>query len=126
MSFIDGELHESEGRLCLRAADVVLPLPEELAHAIRAADPGSARCTLGVRPEAIEVAHPNGGPPSGWHVDVIEHLGADSVVGLRCGDTFVRGRVRPDSGFAPQAPVDVRLPASGLHLFDEQGESLLG
>ena len=125
MSFVDGRLEDREGRLCFAGQGVELGLPDVLAGAIRAAGPDSPRCTLGVRPEAVEVAHPNGGPPSGWRVDVVEHLGADSIVGLRCGDAFVRGRVRPDSGFAVQAPVDVRLPAEGVHLFDEHGDNVL-
>jgi multiple sugar transport system ATP-binding protein len=126
MSFIEGELRESDGSIRFCARDITLPLPDELAHAIRGAGSGEAACTLGIRPEAIEVDHPNGGPPSGWRVDVVEHLGADSVVGLRCGDAFIRGRVRPDSGFVVQAPVDVRLPAGGLHVFDQRGENVLG
>ncbi len=125
MSFVDGRLEDREGRLCFAGEGVELGLPDELAGAIRAAAPDGPRCTLGVRAEAVEVAHPNSGPPSGWHVDVVEHLGADSIVGLRCGDAFVRGRVRPDSGFDVEAPVDVRLPAEGVHLFDEHGANVL-
>ena len=101
---------------------VELALPAAVAARVREAR--AEPCTLGVRPEGVEVAHPNGGPPSGWRVDVVEHLGADSIVGLRCGGAFLRGRVRPDSGFAVERPVDVRLPADGLHLFDRHGDSL--
>ena len=125
MSFLEGRLHEEDGALAFRAEGVELRLPDGLARAVRAAGPERGPCTLGVRPEAVEVGRPNGGPPSGWRVDVVEHLGADSIVGLRCGDAFLRGRVRPDSGLAVEAPVDVRLPADGLHLFDGDGANVL-
>jgi multiple sugar transport system ATP-binding protein len=126
MSFLEGRLHEEAGVLRFAADGVELRLPDEVAHAVRAAGPDRGPCTLGVRPESVEVRHPNGQPPSGWRVDVVEHLGADSIVGLRCGGAFLRGRVRPDSGLAVEAPVDVRLPADGLHLFDAHGDNVLG
>jgi ABC-type sugar transport system ATPase subunit len=125
MSFLDGELDDEEGELGFRTASVRLALPRSLAVGIRGARLAGRTCTLGVRPEAVDVATPNGGPPSGWRVDVVEHLGADSIVGLRCGESFLRGRVRADSDLAVSHPVDVRLPAEGVHVFDRQGDNVL-
>jgi len=125
MSFLEGGLEEAGGELCFRAGGVLLPLPPALGARVRRADPEREPCTLGVRPEAVEIARSNGGPPPGWRVDVVEHLGADSIVGVRCGESFLRGRVRPDSGLAVEHAVEVRLPAEGLHLFDRHGDALL-
>jgi multiple sugar transport system ATP-binding protein len=125
MSFLEGRLEDVAGELHFRAGAVRLPLPAELVRRLRESDADREPCTLGVRPEAVEIARSNGGPPSSWRVDVVEHLGADSIVGVRCGDSFLRGRVRPDSGLAVEHAVDVRLPADGLHLFDRNGDTLL-
>jgi len=81
--------------------------------------------TLGVRPEGVELSRSNGGPPSSWRVDVVEHLGADSIVGVRRGDAFLRSRVRPDAGLAEAELVDIGLPAEGVHLFDASGDNVL-
>jgi len=124
MSFLEGRLQEEDGTLGFAAEGVRLRLPDELARAVRAAGPERGACSLGVRAEAVEVTYRNG-RPSDWRVDVVEHLGADSIVGVRCGEAFLRGRVRPDSGLAVAAPVGVRLPAEGLHLFDRNGDNVL-
>ena len=125
MSFVDGRLQDRGGELRFRGAGVDLALPADLARAVAAARAERGACTLGVRPEAVEVSRSNGGPPSGWRVDVVEHLGADCIVGLRCGDAFLRGRVRPDSGLAVENAVDVTFPAGSLHLFDRHGVNLM-
>ncbi len=125
MSFVDGRLQDRGGELRFRGAGVDLALPADLARAAAAARAERGACTLGVRPEAVEVSRSNGGPPSGWRVDVVEHLGADCIVGLRCGDAFLRGRVRPDSGLAVENAVDVTFPAGSLHLFDRHGVNLM-
>ena len=124
MSFLDGALRDDGGALVFDGEGVTLSLPEALAAAVRRASP-DRECTLGVRPEAVSVTPMNGGPPSGWRVDMVEHLGADSIVGLRCGGAYLRGRVRPDAGLAVAARVDVRLPDEGLHLFDGRGDNVL-
>jgi multiple sugar transport system ATP-binding protein len=124
MSFLEGVLRDEGSALGFEAEGVTLRLPDTLAAAVRRAAPPRS-CTLGVRPEAVSVTPMNGRPPSGWRVDVVEHLGADSIVGLRCGEAFLRGRVRPDAGLAVEAKVDVTLPADGLHLFDGRGDNVL-
>jgi multiple sugar transport system ATP-binding protein len=122
MSFLEGEPVDVEGALRFRGEGVDLALPGPLAAAAaeRRADLGG-RWALGVRPEAVELVSPNGGPPPDWRVDVVEHLGAECVVGLRCGGAFLRSRQRADAELAVEAPVGVRLPPGALHLFAPDG-----
>ena len=127
MSLLDGALAEESGSLEFRCDGLVLPLPPVLAAAAgeRRSAPREG-WTLGVRPEAVEVGSPNGGPPAAaWRVDVVEHLGAECIVGLRRGAAFVRSRQRADADVAVEEPVAVTLPAEALHLFAPDGANVL-
>ena len=127
MSLLDGALVEEDGSLEFRCDGLELPLPPVLAAA--AAERGAVPregWALGIRPEAVEVGSPNGGPPSAaWRIDVVEHLGAECVVGLRRGGAFLRSRQRAEADVAVEAPVAVTLPPEALHLFAPDGASVL-
>jgi multiple sugar transport system ATP-binding protein len=121
MSFVTGEI-AGEGaalRFCGDAVD--LELPARLSAAIAGRRPYRRDgWTLGIRPEAVELSSSNGAGP-GWRVDVIEHLGAECVVGLRRGGSFLRSRVRADTDLEVEGAVSVSLPEGALHLFAPDG-----
>jgi sn-glycerol 3-phosphate transport system ATP-binding protein len=72
--------------------------------------------TLGVRPE--ELAIDPDGPWEGT-VDLVEQLGAETLIHIKCGDALLVARVPGRSLFRPQQPV--RLTPRVLHLFDPSG-----
>jgi ABC-type sugar transport system ATPase subunit len=72
--------------------------------------------TLGVRPEALAI-DPDG--PWAGTVDLVEQLGAESLLHIRCGDALLVARVAGRSPLGPQQPV--RLTPCTLHLFDPGG-----
>ena len=83
--------------------------------------PGSLR--LGVRPEGVKVASPNGGNQG--VVRVVQRLGTESliVVGTPAGDLVAR--VQGPTPAAPADRVSVELDPDALHFFDlESGERL--
>jgi multiple sugar transport system ATP-binding protein len=125
MSFLDGRLEGSEGVLRFVGDGVDLPLPDGVARAAVSADEERDGWALGIRPEAVRVSSVNGGPPSGWRVEVVEHLGAESVVGLRCGESYVRSRLGFGVRMAVDRPVEVEFPAEALHLFTPAGRNVL-
>src|SRR4029079_17713137 len=70
MSFVEGEIAGEDGSLRFRGEAVDMALPAPLAAAITRRRPYQRDgWTLGIRPEAVEVSSPNGGP--GWRVDVV-------------------------------------------------------
>ena len=76
---------------------------------------------LGMRPEDVDIAQ---GPAQGGQVDVpatvdvVEPLGADTLVFTTMAGQSVAARVRPDVRPAPGARVDLRLNLARAHLFD--------
>jgi multiple sugar transport system ATP-binding protein len=125
MSFVPGRLQDRDGDLRFLGEGVDLALPRALARAAEASRGDRGGWALGIRPEAVQVSAPNGGPPPPWRVEVVEHLGAESVIGLRCGDTYVRSRLGFGVRMTVDRPVDVGFPAEALHLFTPAGRNVL-
>jgi multiple sugar transport system ATP-binding protein len=80
-----------------------------LANADRAA------MTLGVRPEDIAI-HGDGAIPA--VVDIVEPLGPENVVYLRCGSERITARTPPDTVIAGGDNVRLGINAARMHLFD--------
>jgi multiple sugar transport system ATP-binding protein len=121
MSFVGGEIAGDGAALRFAGDGIDVALPAALAAAVARRRPFRRDgWTLGVRPEAVEVSSPNGRP--GWRVDVVEHLGAECVVGLRRGGSFLRSRMRADTDLAVESAVSVSLPEGAVHVFAPGGE----
>jgi multiple sugar transport system ATP-binding protein len=125
MSFVDGQLTGDEGALMFRGEGVSVRLRDELARAVVRAGGERGGWLLGIRPEAVQVTPANGGPPSAWRVDVVEDLGAECIVGLRHGSTFIRSRLGFGSRITADGPVEVELPGEVVHLFAADGRNVL-
>jgi multiple sugar transport system ATP-binding protein len=125
MCFVEGELAGREGAISFRGEGVEIELPDPLARAAVQAGGERRGWSLGIRPEAVAVSRRNGGPPSGWRVDVVEQLGAEAIVGLRCGASFVRSRLEFRERLPVGADVAVTLRPDRLHLFTADGRNVL-
>ena len=113
---------EQDGTLLrLNDGSVLIRQPEN-----KAAQPGAKM--FGVRPEDVTVAE---GPPPEGHsevevvVDVIEALGADTLVFATVAGSPFAARVPPATRLQPGASARLRFPNDKTHLFDaDTGKAL--
>ena len=107
----DGRWAETEG---LR-----LPAPE------RVRSRGGQRLTLGVRPEALQIA--NGAVDSSFttEVDVVEPLGNEILLNFRAGGVPMVARVDPGVRVKAHENVRFALDPERLHFFDAKTESAI-
>lgn len=81
---------------------------------------------LGIRPEDLEdAAHTQNGKHNRTlkaKVEVIEHLGAETVLYLSLASTPIAARVHPESGAAVGEMVELVLDMDKAHVFDKQTE----
>ncbi len=83
-----------------------------------------APCLLGIRPEDIRVERRGDeGLPAA--VYVTEPLGGETVVDLRLGDRVVKALAPSSVELVQDAPVRIWLDPSRLHVFKEDGETVL-
>lgn len=76
---------------------------------------------VGVRPEHIELVNPGAGLIDGT-VDVLEYLGADTFVILKCEDAGqITVRVNGNSTLSPGDSVGLRISNALLHAFNSDG-----
>jgi multiple sugar transport system ATP-binding protein len=113
----------SEGQLRLGNADELVPLPPG-----RSAP--SDELVFGLRPEDVEVAQ-NGVAPAGKIdipaiVEVIEPLGADTLVFTTACGHPVAARVRPEVRPAPGERLNLRFNLERMHLFDAASGRMVG
>jgi multiple sugar transport system ATP-binding protein len=81
-------------------------------------------CLLGVRPEDVRV-HAAGADAFDATVYVSEPLGGETVVDLQVGRTLVKALAPPSVGVAQDAVVKVALDPARLHVFTDEGETVL-
>jgi multiple sugar transport system ATP-binding protein len=116
MGFLEGRL--SNGTLV--GDGFALPLPAALAaHA--AAFEGKL-VAAGIRPEHLALADDG----LDAVVDVVEALGADTMVGLQIGGQSIVARLAPHVQVAPGQRVKVAPDAARIHLFDADGGANIG
>ena len=125
MNFIEGGLLLENGEACFRSPAVNVTLSREPENF----DPklsGSRSCTLGIRPDDIQV---RSGAPSGEGefaatVEVSELLGRHRNLYVRTGEARFLAVVGSEFAAKPGEAVSLRFPPERLHLFDAQGVSV--
>jgi multiple sugar transport system ATP-binding protein len=126
MNFVDGRLAGRDGGLWFEAPGIALRLPPSVAERIDSGRTGAA-VALGIRPEALEVREgaPAPGAGIGATVDVVETLGADTLVHVQAGPHRIvaRSPARIPGGARPVALVP---DAARWHFFDSETGRLLG
>jgi multiple sugar transport system ATP-binding protein len=122
MNFLDGQLESEAGEAIFVTGERRLPLngyPFE-----KHPEPGQ-QVTLGIRPEHLEVG--TDGPCSidGLAVDLIEPMGADSLVWFRDDGLSLGVRISGETGLSQGQTTTLTLPPGQLSLFaGAQGERL--
>ena len=124
MNFIEGELSGVNGLTAFRSDRFSYLLPNELAHRLNSTP--SRAVTLGIRPEAIDVATQSQG--ADWQegtVYIEEPIGSDSFLTIDLQGRLIKARTTPDFQTGPGAKVHVRFNPKKLHAFDaESGDAL--
>ncbi len=119
MSFLDGELRGGS----VAGDGYTVRLPAGMTARL-AAWPGRA-VKLGVRPEIFSL-DPAAGEALSALVDVVEPLGAETIVSLRVGSGSVVARLDGHVKLVPEQPATLYLDAERLHVFDAASEANIG
>ena len=126
MNFIDGRLAGRDGGLWFEAPGIALRLPHAVAERVGPSRAGAA-AAFGIRPEALEIREepPAAGAAIGATVDVVETLGADTLVHVLAGPhrLVARSAARIPGG---ARPVSLAPDAARWHFFDSETGRLLG
>lgn len=128
MTLFDGEMAQEAGRPALRlASGTLLPLSD--CHAARI---GRGTVTLGIRPEAVQLATDPGaaGIPLRGRVVTLEPVGSDLYIDLcplapdgRADESMglLKLRTDPDTQAEVGEILDTVLPEDRVYLFDAEG-----
>jgi multiple sugar transport system ATP-binding protein len=128
MNFMPCGLEEAAGALRVNlGGDLVFPVPADRNARYRA-HLGSKRLLFGLRPEDIFEQRPHIEP--GQHAfeavpEVVEPLGMETLVFFAVGDIEICGRVNPDCGARPGAPLKVVADLRHMHLIDDESGRVL-
>ncbi len=119
MNFIDGLVVEQDGQLWHRSADLRL--------ALRAYQPttrlaANRQARLGLRPEHITLNETGVAPDIETEVELVEPMGADSLVWLRIADKPLSVRVGSEQRFRPGEMVKLSFNIPKASLFDSEEE----
>jgi multiple sugar transport system ATP-binding protein len=125
MNFLNGELSTVDGQTLFRSEGFSHRLPNEFAHQLKSSP--SRAVTLGIRPEAIDVA--TRPPDPDWQegtVYIEEPIGSDSFLTIDLHGQLIKARTNPDFQTGPGATVYLRFNPKKLHVFDPQsGDALI-
>jgi multiple sugar transport system ATP-binding protein len=124
MNFIEVVVEKEGGRTVLRGEnDIEWPLPARFGVDLV----NGAKLTAGVRPEHLEIGEvPGDFAVMRATIDVVEFLGNEELLHARVGDKDIVAVVDASHRVKPGDVLDVKVPLSELHLFDEEGHSLTG
>lgn len=128
MNFFSVELMENEGRLFASSESILIEVPQQQADILRAA--GEKEIVFGIRPEAIHDAAmllaENIDIAARGTVEVVELLGAETLLHVRCGREFLVASMPSGKEYHPGDPIDLVFTTDRMHAFRKRdGRSLL-
>jgi multiple sugar transport system ATP-binding protein len=121
MNFLDGQIRTQAGAVMFEGqGDITFAVPAKNHHALAAY--ANQSMTLGLRPEAIQLA---GGqwsdlPRLRAVVDLIEHLGPESHIYLRAGPLTLASRANSHRGLGVGETVELAVLLDQAHFFDRR------
>ena len=127
MNFVPGCLQNQDGRLVFTAeSGLVVPLPESRQKGLKRF--GRGPITLGIRPQHVECAQgegPSADVPIQARVELVETLGADSLVYLDVGGDTPMCSVASHRRFQPGDTLTATIRSDRIHFFDpKMGKSV--
>ncbi len=124
MNFLDAMLVRANGDLVIEAADFRVTLPSETASLDTVQEHAGDQVIFGIRPTDIfdsrlptPVAAAENNTAT-MQVEVVEPMGAESVIYLRAGEESVIGSFSGDTPAAEGQPMEVIFNMEKAHLFD--------
>jgi multiple sugar transport system ATP-binding protein len=123
MNFISGTATAAAGGAVFATADGAIRLP--LAAGGHIATPAGRSITLGLRPEHLAEAAAPGANTFTAEVDLVEPMGAETLLHLRAGATELIARVKPTDRLARGQRINVAPELAQVHLFDPATEQAL-
>ena len=128
MNIMACRLEAANGALRVRLTDeVALPVPAARAERYKP-HVGRDGLILGLRPEHLTEARPNGGKQQGFidaALEVVEPLGMETLVFFRLNGVDVCGRVSPDAGAREGARMRLAAAVDHMHLIDDASGNVL-
>jgi len=126
MNVADGAETGSGASMTVVGATAGFAMPGAIIGQLAAKGGAGKPLTLGIRPEAVELALE---PRPGWvssDAHIIEPLGSHDIVDFRIGGATMRARTR--AGFVPKpgTPLWVHLDPTRAHLFDAASGNTFG
>ena len=123
MNFVPGKLEAADGGLRVRLTDAItLPVPAARTERYRPYV-GRDGLILGLRPEHLTEAKPNGDRQLGFidaQLEVVEPLGMETLVFFRINGIDVCGRVSPEAGAREGVRMRLAAAVDNMHLIEEE------
>jgi multiple sugar transport system ATP-binding protein len=125
MNLVTGAVTAAGAGPVFTSADgtIALPLSGDLAR--RAAAHGGQPVVLGLRPEHLAEAGGAGPDVISVEVDLVEPMGAETLLHLRAGATALVARVKPTDRITRGQRIHLALDLAHAHLFDAATEQVL-
>jgi multiple sugar transport system ATP-binding protein len=117
MNFVDVSI-SSDGRWA-ETEGLRLPAPERIRSR------GGQRLTLGMRPEALQIANGAADCSFATAVDVLEPLGNEILLNFRAGGVPMVARVDPGVRVKAHENIRLALDPERLHFFDAKTEAAI-
>ncbi|MGI9502908.1 MAG: ABC transporter ATP-binding protein [Geminicoccaceae bacterium] len=114
MNFLDGSLDHQAGEVIFTAGERKLPLG---GYAFEKQPEPGQKVTLGIRPEHLEVGADGPCRIEGLSIDMIEPMGADSLIWFRDDVLSLGVRLSGETAFKERQTVPLTLPIDQLSLF---------
>ncbi|MEA3402011.1 MAG: sn-glycerol-3-phosphate ABC transporter ATP-binding protein UgpC [Armatimonadota bacterium] len=124
MNFLDARLVQADGETVLEGSGVRVELPEAIAHRDEVQARVGEPIVFGVRPTDMhDAALPGPVPPTDDNcisalVEVVEPMGAESVVYLKAGEHSLVASLDSSTGAQEGQPLKLVLNLQRSHLFD--------
>jgi ABC-type sugar transport system ATPase subunit len=116
MNLWEGALIKTPQGLLFRSNGFELSVPANYVAPVR---PEGSAAVLGIRPEDIAFEAGTDGIPMTVVADIIEELGAERLLHGRIGQAAITVRTTLSISALPGQPMQLFLPASRLHLFQQ-------
>ncbi|NMM63403.1 sn-glycerol-3-phosphate ABC transporter ATP-binding protein UgpC [Clostridium sp. P21] len=129
MNFIDAEVIEKEGKVCLSFQEEVLSLPKDKGGIVKKQGYVGKNVIMGIRPEDLdddeEFITRNKEHIITAYVEVTEHMGAETYLYLKKESSSITVRVTGTSKAKNGDKIEVAMNAFKIHVFDKETEQVI-
>jgi multiple sugar transport system ATP-binding protein len=119
MNLLTAQLENGSDSVTVDEGAITIPIGASVAEVVRRS--GSGPLILGIRPEHLEIADGRFSDRMflDAHVEVVEPLGAETIIEVDCKGTALTARLKGEYGPQPGASVRLGFDPARLYLFDQ-------